>query len=259
MSKLKRCYGWRKDEKDTRDFLRVVQIPKKLPPQFQLTGLPPVYDQGQLGSCTANAIAAAVEFDMLKQKLADWTPSRLFIYYNERVMEGTVSQDSGAQIRDGVKSINQLGVCPEVSVKTISKTAVWPYAISKFAVKPPATCYAEALDNVSLKYERVNQDVASLQAVLASGFPVVFGFNVYASFESAAVAKTGVVPMPKPGEKVVGGHAVLLVGYDATKGTFTVRNSWGASWGQKGYFTMPFAYITSTKLASDFWTIEVVK
>ena len=86
----------------------------------------------------------------------------------------------------------------------------------------------------------------------------MFGFTVYESFESQEVAKTGVVPMPAPGEQVVGGHAVLAVGYDDSAQTFMVRNSWGTGWGQAGYFTMPYAYLTTRGLSSDFWTIRIV-
>jgi C1A family cysteine protease len=209
--------------------------------------MPPVYDQGQLGSCTANAIAAAVDFQNHRQDQKWLTPSRLWIYYQERVMEGTVSQDSGAQIRDGMKAVAKLGVCPETD---------WPYDIATFADKPPSKDYTDAKKDKVLTYESAPQELFGLKSVLASGLPVVFGFTVYESFEGPEVAKTGILPMPSPSESVVGGHAVLMVGYDDAHDRFRVRNSWGTSWGQDGYFEMPYQYATNTKLASDFWAVQ---
>jgi C1A family cysteine protease len=247
-------YGWRPDTPDLRDFMLAVAPAKTLPPKLSLRAqMPPVYDQGQLGSCTANSIGGVLEFNERKQKEADAaTPSRLFIYYNERVMEGTVSQDSGAEIRDGIKSVAQLGAPPET---------MWPYVITQFAKKPPAAAYKEATKHEAIRYARVAQDAFALQNVLATGYPISFGFTVYSSFESTAVAANGIVPMPQASETVVGGHAVVAIGYKPLQGQlyFECRNSWGPSWGDKGYFWMPAAYLTSTSLASDFWTIEQVE
>lgn len=246
-------YGWQPDLPDHRDHLYAapVEMIGVIPAKVDLrTQCPPVYDQGQLGSCTANALAGAIEFDRLKQKISDFAPSRLFIYYNERAMEHTVDLDSGAQIRDGIKSVGKLGDCPETE---------WPYVIAKFKTKPPAKCYADALKYTAVSYQRVTQTLSQLKGCLASGFPFVFGFTVYESFESAAVAKSGHAPLPKSGEQSVGGHAVVGVGYDDAKQWFIVRNSWGNSWGMKGYFTLPYAYVTDNNLADDFWTIRVVQ
>ena len=253
-------YGWQKDVHDKRDLYKLVQVPAVLPDKVDLRpGLPAPYNQGELGSCTANAIAAAIQFDFAKQNHPVWMPSRLFIYFNERDMEGTINEDSGAQIRDGVKSINALGVCPEEATSDAAADAIWPYDIDQFATKPSPACYDEADENISLKYEQVPQVASALQAMLAQGFPVVFGFSVYESFESQEVASSGIVPLPGAKEECVGGHAVLLCGYDATTKMFLVRNSWGADWGQGGYFQMPFAYVCDPSLANDFWAIETVK
>jgi C1A family cysteine protease len=246
-------YGWLPDLPDQRDHLYAtpVELAGVLPAKADLRAkCPPVYDQGQLGSCTANAIAAAIEFDRLKQKLNDFTPSRLFIYYNERAMEHTIASDSGAQIRDGIKSIGHQGDCPE---------SEWPYVIAKFKIKPPAKCYSDALKYKAVLYQRVTQTLSQLKGCLASGYPFVFGFTVYESFESAQVGRTGHASLPKSGEQTVGGHAVLGVGYDDVKQWFVVRNSWGGKWGMKGYFTLPYAYVTDENLACDFWTIRVVQ
>lgn len=221
-----------------------------LPPSVDLTSqMPAVYDQGQLGSCTANALSAAFEFDLMRQGLTDYMPSRLFVYYNERSIEGTVSTDSGAQIADGVKTLASDGVCAE---------SEWPYDIAKFTDRPPAKAYADAKAVRVLTYHTVDQSEVAIKAALAAGFPVVIGFTVYDSFESGEVEKTGVVPMPGPDESQLGGHAVVVVGYDDESRRFRVRNSWGSGWGQSGYFTMPYAYLTDPDLASDFWTLATV-
>jgi C1A family cysteine protease len=250
--KIKR-YGWIPDLPDARDHLYAAPAPvmAALPPKVDLRPqCPPVYDQGQLGSCTANAIGAAIQFDRMKQNLSpNFVPSRLFIYYNERLIEGTVSTDSGAQIRDGIKTVVKQGACPEPD---------WPYDISKFAVTPPKSDYTEALKDRAVSYSRLVQNSNLLKGCLASGYPFVFGFTVYASFESQAVAQSGMVPMPSPGEQVVGGHAVTAVGYDDSAQRFIVRNSWGTAWGISGYFMMPYAYVTDSNLADDLWTIRLV-
>ena len=259
-------YGWTPDLPDNRDHLFAAPLAKlvKLPAKVDLRKqCPPVYNQGQIGSCTANAIAGAIEFDLKKQNLKEFVPSRLFIYYNERDMEHSVATDSGAQIRDGVKSVNKLGVCPETEwtyddTPADPNTNLWP-PHAKPAQRPTKQCYADALKHQALAYMRVNRDLAQFKGCLAAGYPFIFGFTVYSAFESAAVAKTGVLNLPAAGEQVEGGHAVLCVGYDDAAQRFIVRNSWGAGWGQKGYFTMPYAYLLSAQLASDFWTIRVME
>lgn len=241
--------GWIRDTPDQRDHLFAAPS-VKLPALVDLRSkMPPVYDQGPLGSCTGNAIASAIQFARRKQKLTpDFIPSRLFIYYNERAMEGTINSDSGASIRDGIKSIAQQGVCAETK---------WPYIISKFKRKPTDACYTDALKYRAVSYARVTQTVTQMRSCLASGYPFVFGFAVYDSFETDAVANSGVVPMPQPDESVLGGHAVLAVGYDDKSQRFIARNSWGNGWGQSGYFTIPYAYVSSPDLSADLWTVRV--
>ena len=248
-------YGWIPDLPDLRDHMYAAPLTalKTLPDKYDLRTktpfLPDIYNQGDLGSCTANAIAAAIEFDRKKQGLPDFVPSRLFIYYNERVMEGTVDTDSGAQIRDGIKSVASQGACSEDE---------WPYDISKFAVKPGDKCFSDALKDRAVLYSRLTQILNQLKGCLFSGYPFVFGFTVYESFESDAVAQSGIAPMPGAGERVLGGHAVQAVGYDNSQQRFIVRNSWGDGWGMKGYFTLPYAYLTDSNLSDDFWTIRLL-
>lgn len=260
-------YGWKRDLPDHRDLVREVapETLANLPASVDLStdpAMPPVYDQQQIGSCTANGIAAAVEYEMRKQKLTDFMPSRLFIYYNERAMEGSVGSDSGAQIRDGVKSVATQGVCPEDEWPYDGDPAnpedgSWP-AGHRAGQKPTTACYSVASGTEAVQYERVPQDVAHIKAALASGVPVIFGFSVYDSFESQEVAESGEVPMPAPGEAQLGGHCVLAVGYDDATKRFKVRNSWGTGWGKAGYCTMPYAYLGDSRLASDMWTIRRV-
>src|SRR5436190_1254535 len=246
-------YGWNRDMPDGRDLMYAapLEVVTQLPPRVDLRPqCPEVYDQGQLGSCTANAIGAALEFDQLRQKETASTPSRLFIYYNERVMEGSVDSDSGAQIRDGVKSVNQQGAPPETD---------WQYDIAKFRDKPPQQAYDDASQHLAIQYQRLTQILAQLKGCLASGFPFVFGFVVYEGFESQEVASTGEGQLPQAGEKQLGGHAVLAVGYDEDQQRFIIRNSWGPHWGMQGYFTLPYPYLLQGTLSSDFWTIRSVK
>ena len=245
---MKKGYGWRKDHLDQRDHLLGISKPAPLPTSVDLRpGCPPVYDQLDLGSCTGNAIAAAVDFERKRQGEYFLNPSRLFIYYNERVMEGDVSEDAGAEIRDGIKSVASLGVCPESD---------WPYDEQEFATKPSPSCYTDALKIRSLGYSVVSQNAFNLKYVLAIlKRPVIFGFSAFDVFESDAVAASGIVPMPGPTDSPIGGHAVLAVGYNDVDQCFIVRNSWGPDWGDAGYFHFPYAYMLDPNLTSDLWTI----
>lgn len=248
-------FGWLKDLPDHRDIpylaIRPMSMaPIELPDKVDLKlNCPPIYQQANLGSCTAQAIIAAYEMELIKQEdLPNASFSTLFLYYNERVMEGTVELDAGAYIRDGVKSINKTGICLEET---------WPYIISKFREKPPPNCYEEALYHQSILYASVSPNIYEIMLAMADGYPVIFGFTVYESFESDEVTRTGIMPFPKSGERAIGGHAVLAVGYNREKQHLIVRNSWGKTWGDAGYFYMPFSYIN--KLARDWWIIKQVE
>ena len=250
----KRTYGWKREVKTTESHAEHMYhafAPVHLPSSVDLRNVcPPVYDQGQLGSCSANAIGGAYEIDQIIQKEASpFVPSRLFIYYNERVIEGSVTEDSGAVLADGIATVKNMGVCPE---------SMWEYDISKFTDKPPETCYSTAVHHKGTSFLRVKQDLISLKQCLVNGRPFVFGFQVYESFESPEVAKTGKQPMPLPNEQCLGGHAVCCVGYDDATSTFIVRNSWSNDWGSGGYFYMPYAYMTDSNLADDMWAIVKV-
>lgn len=242
-------YGWIPDLPDVRDFPYIrlaISIPP-LPPATDLRpGCTPVENQGVLGSCTAQALVGNLEF--LKKKTLKKTLnfSRLFLYYNERLIRHTVRTDSGASLRDGIKTLVKAGDCLE---------KVWPYTVSRFTVKPAKTAYTDALHYQILSYYRLHS-LREMKHTLSLGYPFVFGFAVYESFESDEVKKTGIMPMPDPEERMLGGHAVLAVGYDDGKQTMTIRNSWGKGWGDGGYFFMPYAYLTNPNLSADFWTIR---
>ena len=240
-------YQWKRDTPDSRDHLFVPTI-ATLPVRVDLrAGCSPIEDQGALGSCTGNAIAGIVEYmDRRAGKMID--VSRLFIYYEERVLINTVNYDSGAYIRDGIKVVNKKGACLE---------SVWPYMISRYRTKPSTAAYNDALRRKANAYQKCANFTAVKQA-LAQGFPVVVGFDVYESFETQAVANTGMMPYPQAGEQLLGGHAVALVGYNDTTQRFIARNSWGTSWGDRGYFYMPYQVITNTNMSDDFWIITSV-
>lgn len=231
-------YGWKKDVPDPRDFIyrqRAIHRPTRidLRPHF-----PACWDQGQLGSCTAFALTGAVAF------LHGFVGSQLWLYYKERVLEHSTKQDAGAEIRDGIKVLAKSGLPPEDA---------WPYDISKFAKRPPHKSYVEAKQDLISEYRRLS-GLSDYLDCLASGSPFVIGITVYESFESEAVATSGVVPMPSAGEQTLGGHAICVVGYHDS--VFLVRNSWGTDWGMSGYFTIPFDYLANVTLASDAWTIS---
>ena len=244
-----RKYGCVPDVKDPIRDLPYKMSGKVLPPMSDLRPkMPPVYAQLALGSCVSNGVGAAIEYNFHIMNHPDFMPSRLFIYFNGRVVEHTVKSDSGLQIRDGIKVVAKYGVCPE---------SMWGYDIKKFTSKPLDMCYAAAAKDVVTRYKRLTS-LTQYKDAIASGYPVIFGFSVYESFESDAVAKTGIVPMPKPGEQLMGGHCVLAVGYNDHTQRVIVRNSWGNSCGIKGYCEMPYEYFNSD-LVSDCWTIFYVE
>ena len=250
---LDRKFGWIRSKVPNARRFHLTMEPLKTPPvKVDLRpDMPPVYDQGQLGSCVDNATAGACEYNWIKEKKANaFVPSRLFLYYNARVLEGTVSEDSGSTIHDGIRAIAEHGFVPETK---------WPYDISQFTVKPPASLYAAAKKEIISDYGFIDENPHALKMVLAAGHPVIIGFSVYESFQTRQVATTGIMPVPDKGhEQLLGGHGVLVVGYNDAHKWFIVRNSWSDKWGDHGYFYMPYAVIEDQELSSDFGVIRTV-
>jgi C1A family cysteine protease len=241
-------FHWTPDKVDNRDYK--YQVTTKV--QQNLVDLrnycSTIEDQGNLGSCTGQAIAGAIEL-LNRRNNKQTDVSRLFIYYYERALINTINYDSGAYIRDGIKVTNKQGAPLE---------SLWPYNIQRFRQRPTPNAINDALKRKVTLYERVLDHNGCLDA-LNNGYPVVIGFYVYASFISPQVSRTGVMPYPNTKrERLLGGHAVLLVGYDKDREVYIARNSWGPNWGDSGYFYMPFQVIQNNGMSSDFWIIKSV-
>jgi hypothetical protein len=226
--------------------------------QFSLMGTgfvpPEVWDQLQTGSCTGHGTTAAIMYARAKQGMPFVDLSRLFPYYNARVAEGDPGQDSGAVVGDVIVASQQFGDCPYTDL---------PTDMNLVTVPPSAQAVADAIAHKALSATRVlGSTIASFEyhfkhCLSVLQLPVVFGFTVYGSFEGDAIASTGIMPVPAANEQVLGGHCVLAVAYDDVAQVVLCRNSWGASWGQKGYFEMPYAVIFDADMATDFHAIEL--
>lgn len=240
-------YGCRRDTKDQRDHMFVPKA-LRLPAKVDLEpDCPPVMDQGSLGSCTAHGTLCAARYELIHNGEKDLDLSRLQLYYDTRAIEHTTKEDAGAEIRNAIKAVSKTGAAHE---------QLWPYAVKKFAVKPPAPVYKDSKLFHALTYQRVQVSAPLVKAALAGGQPVVIGLTLYESFEGLNVEKTGIVPMPKKTEAAVGGHCMCIIGYGQHKGYFKVRNSWAKDWGDGGNCYIPEAYIGNTILGSDYWVIS---
>lgn len=249
-----RKYGWKPSKPDARDFVLKTTNPSiyaTLPPKVDLRSfVPEVLDQGDIGSCTAHSLSMAMRIARKKQGLPDERLSRLFIYYNERLLEGTVDQDAGAELRDGAKVLATMGVPNE---------ADWEYLDSNLYLEPPVKAFEDGVQDVSKVYLKVVQTLNEMKLCLHEGFPFVFGVTLWPEFEGDDVAKTGMVPMPNTNEQPIGGHAIICVGYDNSKQVWIVLNSWGDQWGDHGYCYFPYAYLTNPDLCTDLWTIRSIE
>jgi C1A family cysteine protease len=241
---------------DIRDHLHVTRPSLKAAILPQIVDLRPqmcpVLDQGDLGSCSANAMSIVLRHLLLKGNKKQFQPSRLFIYYNTRVKiaKGDPNEDSGACLRDVCKAVQTCYACDEL---------LWPYITSRFNIAPNAVATKNAAIHNQIQYAAVTQTVKALQEALATNFTVIFGVAVYDSFIAPQTIKTGIIPMPDTENEVCqGGHALVLVGYNNNTQRFLVQNSWGKGIGVRGSgcFEIPYAYITNPNLAFDFWVIK---
>jgi C1A family cysteine protease len=250
-----RKYGWRKPAKVAEHRMLNLIIPDNTvyPPSIDLRNLfNYVFDQGTLGSCVANASASAMTVVINKSNIQNKdTRSRLFIYFNARVIDGDPHADTGTTVEAAILGLENNGACSETD---------WPYIISSFTTMPPKLSYTNALPYKPISAHAVQQTLQALKHELANGNVIIFGILVYMSFESADTTKTGIVAMPnlaaQPPDTCLGGHAILLVGYNEDKQVFIFRNSWGEAWGDKGYGYIPYQYVLNPMLAGDFWVIE---
>ena len=250
-------YTYKKEPLDLRDlkFDKEVAQLTIIPSKFDLrdTGnVPPVLDQLTLNSCVANAASNSLMICLKKEKLQVFTPSRLYIYYFCRLIENTVNQDPGCYVRTALTELRTYGVCDET---------LWPYYISRYPIRPNNVCVRQGLTHIpGFAYMSVNQDINQIKNALAQGYSIICGVKVYQSFESDKALTTGEIPMADPQkEPLLGGHAILLIGYDDSTKRFLFMNSWGTSVGDKGFFTIPYDYISRTDLAFDFWVIVFFK
>lgn len=254
MNTKSRGLGFRPDLPDIRDLTfeagGIIKRKKVLPAAVDLrehVDMPPIYNQGTLGSCTAQSVGALCDFEYGKD--FHYRPSTLFLYYVTRSLEGTVDVDAGATIRNTIKAANEFGVATE---------KFWPYEIGKFAEQPSKTVYEIASNHQALEYRKVRQRLDDLRECISQDNLIAFGFCVYEGLYKITKNKP-VIELPDYSQELQGGHAVVIVGYDDNEEHFIIRNSWGSSWGLNGYFYMPYNFILNPQLAMDFWSISLVE
>jgi C1A family cysteine protease len=247
--------GWRPDIPDIRDYLYSGPMAdvSNLPAEVDLRDhyMPPIWDQGQLGSCTAFASCRAYEYAAARQGLPKMATSKLAQYYWSRQLMGRqyVSQDSGSTTTYALKALATFGAAPEADD---------PYDIANFKKAPPAKAVADARAHLVAKYEAVPHSEAAIKSALNAGRLVVFGMACYDSLEYDETTKTGVIPMPKRGEGVIGGHELVFAGW-RRDGLLIVANSWSEQAGDHGYYYMQPRMAFSGGFISDIKVIDLVE
>lgn len=242
-------YGWLKEPPDQRDFpfKDFFRLRRVYPAKVDLRSqLPEAWQQGNLGSCVAQGGAGAWWQVEAQEAKPTYVASRLFLYYEGRVLLGTTGYDSGLYIRTIVKVLSKSGA---------PKESLWPYRVNQFTKKPPRSAYQDGQKHKATAYYACAGE-REIRTSLADGYAVIFGFSVYESYESDATYRTGIVPMPHADEKMLGGHCQLLVGYDDAKGVYVARNSYGPGYGDKGHNYFPYDYVHNPQLACDFWSLR---
>ena len=242
---LKPKYNVRQDPSDWRDlpYTYMRQPLRELVDLRQYCSK--IENQGHLGSCVGQAVVGAYELLLNKEmpdKFIDL--SRLFVYYNARLIENVVNEDVGAYVRDAVKALQKYGVCSE---------SLWPYHIQDYAITPSIESYTDAKNRGIQNYFRITMFEDILDA-LNKEMPVVFSMKVYNSFEDLYYSNT--VKMPSTGEQPIGAHAMCFVGYDLNKKLLLCRNSFGTNWGIEGYCYIPFDYTRNEVM--DTWVFDII-
>lgn len=249
--KLKRQKNDIRDYKFHLEYEQIINA--NLPNKINLYSLIPlpILNQENLGSCTANVLSNYILFYLKQYKMREYQPSRLYIYYFSRLLEGTIDEDSGCDIRNVLKSISKYGACDEL---------LYPYDIDKFKEKPSYYCIIDGKKRIKkIRYLSIEQNLRVIKNCLYRGYPIILGVNMYESFESSDTLESGNIKIPDIFiEKNLGFHCILLIGYNDEENIFIFINSWGDSVGYKGLFNIPYEYILSNNLASDFWIIDKI-
>jgi len=249
--KTKYLYGWIPDKNDnevddnnTKYFsIHQAKYLNGIPDCNLKSKCPPVYISSNLNSCVSNSVAFIYHYTQKKLDI-NISPSRLFLYYNTRMIENTINKDVGCQIKNCLESINLYGVCNENE---------YPYKIDNVFNKPPVNFYNP---DIKIKFSKIEQTIDQIKLALNNNYPIIFGFNVFESFESDEIEKTGIVPYPNEEENILGGHCAVIIGCDSDKEVFIIRNCWGFIWGDKGYFYLPYQYVINTNFCDNFWIID---
>lgn len=251
MFKLKRQNYDVRDNKFNIKYKQIISA--NLPDKINLYNLIelPIFDQGDLGSCTANVISNVILFYLKNNKMKTYQPSRLYIYYFSRLLEGSTNIDSGCNIRNALKSICKYGACDE---------STYPYKIRKFKKKPPDYCIIEARQHIKqIKYLSISQNLRIIKNCLYRGSPIILGVEIYESFKNKNTLLSGNVSIPDTEqEESLGLHCILLLGYNENTRQFIIQNSWGNNVGINGLFNIPYEYILDDKLATDFWIVDKI-
>ena len=206
---------------------------------------PQVYDQGKIGSCTANALCSIFEYDTDSFK-----GSRLFLYYNERLLINETDKDNGGYLSDGILTLKNYGICEE---------KYWPYIIENIFNKPSEEAYEKAKKNYIIEAISIENELEIIKYWLNKNEPIALGIAIYSNFVNFSSARNGKIGLPTIDDKFIGGHAVILCGYNDNTKEFILRNSWGSYWGENGYFYLPYSYITNKDLCGDLWIITKIK
>ena len=238
------------DQPDSRDFRITFPVTTRPALVDRRALVPTIYHQGTLGSCTAHA--AGTIFDTIQNRDfpahgGRFTPSRLFIYYNTRKLEGTIDRDVGSSLRNAMKTLSRDGACNET---------LWPYEVARFRECPVPRAYENGLKNRTIRYMRITHTEEQMEQCLSNGHPFAFGLRIYQYWYDPSVRSTGVIRAPLPTDRFLGGHAMVCVGYNRARRVFIVVNSWGPSWGDRGVCYIPYTYMLNTTQAYDLWIVQ---